>query len=252
MSDPASPFTTEALAQLLESDGVRFTRGDDGALYLRFGCDRVPHELRIVVNEWIGYCAISQHDLGLVVTGLSGEERTGEACRLALMLNGEALFGSFMLWGYRSTSLSYSIVLPTADTMLSLAQLQTAIGAVCSEVDACYPLLQRVLWGEMTPEDAISSYRAARRGDDEESDTPVTDEASESQFESDRSQPQESLPTRRRQLVGDTAAESARAESPEALDRIDDAFLDGYDRTDPFSSVIAELLLRERGSSTEE
>src|SRR6185437_11079003 len=138
-----------------------------------------------------------------------------------------------------------------ADTMLSLAQLQTAIGAVCSEVDACYPLLQRVLWGEMTPEDAISSYRAARRGDDEEAEAPASDEGAESLFESDRSQPQESLSSRRRQLVGDAAAESARAESPEALDRIDDAFLDGYDRSDPFSAVIAELLLRERDGSTE-
>jgi hypothetical protein len=243
MSEPASPFTTDTLALLLDSDGVRYTRGDDGALYLRFGCDRVPHELRIVVNEWVGYCAISQHDLGLIVNGLSGEEHTGEACRLALMLNGEALFGSFMLWGYRSTSLSYSIVLPTAGAMLTLAQLQTAIGAVCSEVDACYPLLQKVLWGELTPEDALGSYRAARHADEQDEERAQEDEV-EPAADVDRTQTQERRAPRRRQ-VAESAAPQA-ADSPEALDRIDDAFLENYDRADLFSAALADAIRRQR------
>lgn len=249
MSEPASPFTTDTLALLLESDGVRYSRGDDGALYLRFGCDRVPHELRIVVNEWVGYCAISQHDLGLVVNGLVGEEHAGEACRLALMLNGEALFGSFMLWGYRSTSLSYSIVLPTAGASLTLSQLQTAIGAVCSEVDACYPLLQKVLWGELTPEDALSSYRAARHADEQTDDAGQEDDA-ELPTEGDRAQTQELRAPRRRPVAESAAPQPA--ETPESLDRIDDAFLENYDRADLFSAALADAILRQRAADSGE
>ena len=249
MSEPASPFTTDTLALLLDSDGVRYTRGDDGALYLRFGCDRVPHELRIVVNEWVGYCAISQHDLGLIVNGLAGEEHAGEACRLALMLNGEALFGSFMLWGYRSTSLSYSIVLPTAGASLTLSQLQTAIGAVCSEVDACYPLLQKVLWGELTPEDALSSYRAARHAD-EPADDAGQDEDGDIALEAERTQTQERRAPRRRQVAESAAPQPA--DTPESLDRIDDTFLESYDRSDIFSAALADAILRQRAAGSGE
>lgn len=242
MSDAASPFTVGSLTALLDADGVRYARGDDGAICVRFGCDRVPHELRIVVNEWVGYCAITQHDLGLVIPSLAGEDHAGDVCRLALMLNGEALFGSFMLWGYRGTSLSYGVVLPTTDAELTLSQLQTAIGAVCHEVDLCYPLLQQVLWGALTSAEALERYRAHRYGeaDDEplessDGSAPTAGERDEQPAETE--QPARAQRRRRTDGSSDTAAE---------IDCIDESFLRGYDRADPFSSAAAEAILRLR------
>lgn len=244
MPESASPFTIDSLAALLHDDGVRFSTAEDGTVYLRFGCDRVPHELRIVVNERVGYCSITQHDLGLVVASLAGEQHAGDACRLALMLNGEALFGSFMLWGYQGTALSYGIVLPTTDAELTLGQIQTAIGAVCHEVDLCYPLLQQVLWAVITPEQALAEYRAQRRVDDANSDG---DGASDVGALGGEENDQSALPVetdaagrRRRPPAGAQNGGSA------ALDRIDDAFLGGYDRDDPFSATVADAILRLR------
>jgi len=211
VSQPLSQFTIERLEALFDAAGVCYDRAEgEPSLYLRHGCDRVPHELRLTVSPELGYCAIYQHDIGLFAPALAEPARLGEACRLALLLNGAMLFGAFMLYRFGGHSLSFGTVLPTGAAELSFAQIMQAVSCVCAEVDRCYPLLQAVLWGGLSAEEALARYQA---GFDHGDNGPDGDGG-----------PDDGGPGG----PEDGPKLEAAVLDPEAIDRIDAAFLREY------------------------
>jgi len=234
VSEPLSPFTIERLAALLDAEGISYDRADgDPSLCLRQGCDHVPHELRLTVCPQSGYCAIYQHDIGLFAPAMAEPARLGEACRLALLLNGAMLFGSFMLYRFGGNSLSFGTVIPTAGAELSLGQIMQAVSCICAEVDRCYPLLQAVLWGSLSADEAFARYHAGfQPGDGDGS-------GGEGGGPEDGDGPD-----------GPNGGPDLEASvlDPSAIDRIDVAFLDQHDPTDPFSAAAAEAIRSRRGA----
>ncbi len=232
--EPLSPFTIERLAALFDAEGISYDLAEgDPSLYLRQGCDHVPHELRLTVCSQSGYCAIYQHDIGLFAPAMSEPARLGEACRLALLLNGAMLFGSFMLYRFGGNSLSFGTVIPTAGAELSLGQIMQAVSCICAEVDRCYPLLQAVLWGNLSAEEAFARYRAGFQpgdggGSGGDGGGPDDDDGPAG--------PDGGLDL------------EASVLDPSAIDRIDAAFLDQHDPADPFSAAAAEAIRALRGA----
>lgn len=234
ISEPVSPFTIERLAALFDAEGISYDRAEDEpVLYLRQGCDHVPHELRLTVYPQAGSCAIYQHDLGLFAPAMAEPARLGEACRLALLLNGAMLFGSFMLHRYGGNGLSFGTVIPTAGAELSLGQIMQAISCVCAEVDRCYPLLQAVLWGGLPADEAFARYQASFEpgdGDDSGGDDGGPDGGGPAGPD------------------GGLDLEASVLDAS-AIDRIDSAFLDQHDPADPFSAAAADAIRARRGAA---
>lgn len=222
-----SPFTIEDLARHLDDEGLRYTRHQgQPVLSAYWGCERVPHTLRFVVDSERGYCSVYQHNLVAMSPGLVSPERLGEASRFALMVNGAVLFGGFMLYGSNATDLSFGAAVPTADTMLGREQVRDVISNVCFEIDAVYPWLQQVLWGGMSAEEAYAGYRGqwgdgGQAVDDDGPDGGPTDTS------------------------GEGAPDGGPWSVPD-IDEIDDAFLASHDPADPFSAAAAEAILRYR------
>jgi hypothetical protein len=223
-----SPYTIDDLAALLDDYGMRYTRHEGHpVLSAYWGCDLVPHTLRFVVDPERGYLSVFQHNLAAVSSDLVPQERLGEACRFALMINGDVLFGGFMLYGSGATDLSFGAVVPTDGAMLSGEQVRDVISCICVEVDFVYPLLQAVLWGGMSATDAYDRFRGCwgDGGETVEADGPEGD------------------------LPPAAPEDGGRESGPRSVsdtDEIDDAFLSSYDRNDQFSAVAAEAIRRLR------
>ncbi len=229
MAEPASPFGVTELIAILEQDGMAYTQqGEEPVVLLHLCCERVPHDLRLVVNAEQGFCAVYQHNLGVCSTAAAGSERVGEAARFALMLNGQALFGGFMLGDHQHTSLSFGAVIPTLGVQLSAAQLQQTVASLCGEIDAFYPLLQQVLWGGISADAALAKLLEPRQGGEEDDGAD--------------GQPEEEPPAAGSGF-GAPGNGQQRQESP---DQVDQRFLASYDPTDPFSTAAAEAIVRLR------
>jgi hypothetical protein len=206
---------------------------------VRFNCQLVPHNIYIDVDEYAGYCAMMQYDLIVFSPGLIGPPRLLEACRFALMLNGEIPHGGFMLLGDVAAQLCFRVALPTHDTLLTRGQMQTALGLLCCEIDLCYPLIQQVLWGTLTAEGALAEYRRRRdggAGDDGDNDGGNDGDDRAPEDSNGHTQRPEAEPP------SDEAQMCTNAE----IDRIDAQFLANYDRNDPFSAALAEALWQQR------
>jgi hypothetical protein len=236
VSEPVSPFTIERLAALFDAEGIFYDRAEgEPALYLRHGFDHVPHELRLTVYPQAGSCAIYQHDIGLFAPAMAEPARLGEACRLALLLNGAMLFGSFMLYRFGGNSLSFGTVMPTAGAELSLGQIMQAVSCICAEVDRCYPLLQAVLWGGLSADEALARYHAGFQPGDDGDGSGGDDGGPDGGDEPGG--PDGGLD--REAAVLDAAT----------IDGIDATFLTQHDPADPFSAAAAEAIRSRRGAA---
>lgn len=236
--EPVSPFTSEVARQMLEEEGLSVSRLDEQRLFLRLACQFVPHNVYIDVDEQAGYCAIMQDNLIIFSPGLTCPPRLLEACRFALMLNGELLHGSFALIGRSAPQLCFRVTLPTQDAMLTLGQLQTTLGLLCCEIDLCYPLIQQVLWGALTADEALAEYRRRRDADLGNADDPGGS--------NDGDHTPDSGSDRAQRLESDALDDEARTCTSAEIDRIDEQFLASYDSGDPFSAALAEALRQQR------